>query len=802
MWEAEDPARRGCAEHWAGEACIEALESRCMLSGVRLVADVNVAPEMSHLSPVASLNGSVFCIRDDYPGDTENPGQRDGLWKTDGTAKGTSLVWEGRVLTAASFGKYVYFITDWGELWRTDGKSDGTVLVEELGPGAVPGYAEIAVLEDRMLIQGPDYRLWASDGTSKGTVLYDGPIERPTSIARLSGTTVFESYDEAHGGELWASRSKDLGGGELLLDINRGQGSSSLALLVHVGKAVLFGADDGKHGRELWRTDGTSKGTYLVKDIYAGKASAGVYRGVELNGCFVFAADDGVHGTELWRSDGTAAGTTLVRDLVGGATGSDPESFVRVGRRVFFTAGNALWVTNGSAKGTKQVRSFDTTVESGVGKLVAAGEKVFFNVYSSWSVAQMWVSDGTSAGTVPVNSLSAAMASSAPQDLIDVNGMLLFRGYDDVHGWGLWKTNGTAKGTRFLKGLSTNYLGRLDPWVTTGFKGQLYFSQRCPNASIWYTDGTVKGTRLVKDFFDLSGLLVEMNGALYFGAKVDRERGPEGLWKTDGTEAGTVLVSEMPLPAVFARVGNTIFFEGRDEAHGAELWASDGTAEGTRMVRDLRPGPESCYVSRPIAYQGKLFFGTWDSDERIIRLWQSDGTKAGTNAFYKITAGCDIGAVVECNGLLYFMIYKELWRTDGTAAGTFRVSEACDEQTPRVYRGRVYFWRPGPNGSIALWQTDGTPAGTKLVKETEYGSTYWPPAELTVAGNRLYFVATDSKGGRELWQSDGTAKGTYRVADVWPGRISSNPHSLFNFGNTLYFVGNDGAHGEELYRLL
>src|SRR5690349_14430226 len=35
---------------------------------------------------------------------------------------------------------------------------------------------------------------------------------------------------------------------------------------------------------------------------------------VNLNGTLLFTVNDGVHGRELWKSDGTAAGTAMVKD--------------------------------------------------------------------------------------------------------------------------------------------------------------------------------------------------------------------------------------------------------------------------------------------------------------------------------------------------------------------------------------------------------------------------------------------------------------------------------------------------------
>ncbi|CAM9142464.1 unnamed protein product, partial [Choristocarpus tenellus] len=56
----------------------------------------------------------------------------------------------------------------------------------------------------------------------------------------------------------------------LVADINEGLGDGSPCHFVSWGGYLFFQAGDSTHGRELWRTDGTSPGTVLVKDIYPG----------------------------------------------------------------------------------------------------------------------------------------------------------------------------------------------------------------------------------------------------------------------------------------------------------------------------------------------------------------------------------------------------------------------------------------------------------------------------------------------------------------------------------------------------
>ena len=78
-------------------------------------------------------------------------------------------------------------------------------------------------------------------------------------------------------------------------------------------RTTLFAAYDTDHSNELWRTDGTTKGTKLVKDINSSDGSY-PYRPVKFKKKLYFAALQDLDGKwDLWRTDGTANGTKMFK---------------------------------------------------------------------------------------------------------------------------------------------------------------------------------------------------------------------------------------------------------------------------------------------------------------------------------------------------------------------------------------------------------------------------------------------------------------------------------------------------------
>ena len=209
----------------------------------------------------------------------------------------------------------------------------------------------------------------------------------PEYISMTNNLIFFAANDGIHGLELWKSDGT-AAGTQIVKDIIPGFGVFEITGGVALDEIAIYSVDTEEYGVELWRTDGTEAGTFLIKDINPGKGDGmftwpTFYR---LGNEIYFNGNDGVHGGELWKTDGTSAGTVMVKDINPGSLGSSPTvpSFKLIGNTIYFNAddgvhGDELWKTQGTASTTELVKDINPgQANSNPGSFFAFNGLVFF----------------------------------------------------------------------------------------------------------------------------------------------------------------------------------------------------------------------------------------------------------------------------------------------------------------------------------------------------------------------------------------------------------------------------------------
>ena len=431
-------------------------------------------------------------------------------------------------------------------------------------------------------------------------------------------------------------------------------------------QVLLFSASTNALGYEPYITspDGTS--ATLVTDLYPGadNSISSIETGTLPDGRLLFGANDGTYGIELWATDGTADGTELVSDINFGPLNSLPATympFTTIGDNVFFAAfteetGVELWVTDGTEDGTNIVRDiYPGAGYSDIANPVALNGLLVFSANDNDRGNELFVSDGTDDGTFRLMDISPGSSSSYPEPTPGgvYNGHVYFTAYSEFFDdYELYRTDGTSAGTELFMDINTEFGESSNPEAFMEMGGILYFSadNGTTGQELWRTNGTEAGTRLVRDInsgsdASLPDELTSLGDRLIFTAN-DGIFGSE-LWVSDGTTSGTQMVTDInPDPTVGSNPGQfTVFGDGTravfsadNGEDGRELWVTDGTAAGTFMVRDIAPGASG---SDPDGFMavGDLVYFRADRTEFGSELWVTDGTEDGTYIVQDIRRG-------------------------------------------------------------------------------------------------------------------------------------------------------------------
>lgn len=758
---------------------------------------------------------------------TQDPDHGRELWKTDGTAAGTTLVADIHPTGSsdpASFATWngsAYFTArddaHGDELWATDGTGAGTFLVRDISPGSAGSVRRDrsqgtnehtpAVIGGHLLFAArtatSGWELWRTDGTESGTELVldiePGPEDSsPRQLTPMGNAVYFHAEQQGSGDELWVSDGT-AAGTHLVRDIEPGPDSSSPHSFTAAEGTLYFVANTSATGSELWKSDGSQGGTLLVEDIVPGPTSAlswTSYYGLEAFGNrLLFSARDETHGDEPWVSDGTPEGTFLLADLHGGVAGAFNPIFqplvstVFDGRAYFFGFGDGVgyepWSTDGTETGTRLLADIDQQHSSipknyffWLTEMADTGNTLFFRAQNDMDGPELWKTDGSEAGTVPVTDLSTGSSFAFPGRLTPIADRLLFTNETSGYGSRLWSSDGTPAGTAPITPSGSPDQAH-DPSHLTPFAGAVYFngSAGIGDRVLWRTDGTGEGTA---PYLPIAARDMEPLGDRLYLGRTGSLSWIDGL--TPGSETRLTTVSASDLHAA----ETLLFFAGLDRDMGNELWVSDGTEAGTVRVRDILPGPEGSMVWYPSEDTYDVKKPPFERGPQIAALPMRDA------AFFIADDGVH-GA--------------ELWWSDGTKAGTYLVRDidpgprSSDPRYLTLVRGIAYFVANDGLHGAELWRSDGTLDGTYLLADLEPGEGSSLPGSLTEVFGHLVFSAWRSDDGRELWASNGTAERTLRLQDIHPGPGSSSPDRFSLSQGRLFFSANDGTHGFEPWAL-
>jgi len=513
-------------------------------------------------------------------------------------------------------------------------------------------------------------------------------------------------------------------------------------------------------------------GARLVKDINTNQSGTGAGILAAVGSVVYFAGTDVAHGTELWRSDGTELGTFLVKDIVPGLDSSGITEMVAMGASVFFVAGGELWRSNGTDGGTVRVKDIRAGTADGVIGLRNVNGKLYFGANDGTSGTEPYTSDGTENGTSRLKDVVTGIGGSNPLQFVAAGSFVYFSIQEEFGASAVWRTDGTETGTVVVKTFPPNLLNaRPDGLVAVG--NRIVFVAVGGTAfQFWGSDGTEAGTQVLLGvgLFPFPVIALQAAGGVVYFAGAPTSNN-SGLWKTDGTTMGTAQVKSvgtLRITNVISTTATTFF-----SIIGAtdELWKTDGTGPGTTMVASGIPSGTSQYH----ALGGQVLFSA-------VSLWRSDGTQPGTGSVADILPSNRSDDYAVAGSSLFFVAYgagkgRELWKSDGTPGGTSYIEDIntiTDSSNPGLltsFKDRVFFVAYDPQFRSELRSSDGTEAGTIVVKDI-LSDLDVPPDNLTVAANLLFFSAsaTGAFNSRELWTSDGTEMGTAQLKEINPAR--------------------------------
>ncbi|TWT38582.1 dockerin type I domain-containing protein [Blastopirellula retiformator] len=361
-------------------------------------------------------------------------------------------------------GDYVYFLAEirgyQTHLFRTDAVSAPQQISGGLENPAVYNVAQLLLVNDTLYFLANDAEgiasIWKTDGAS-GQIEKVADVPSEPGVALPSGQMAYANgyiylgaFEELTGRELWRV-NVDSGQVEMVADISPGEDDSRFYRMFSVGDVVYFFPESSPNN--LWRTDGTAEGTYQV----ATPLSADIRYFSEFNGERYFVTDAGAIST-LWRIE--ESGPTPIFQGAPGLFNDWRGAIYDDGDHLLFSMSRTsdagpVWRWNETTEEMELVAELGELGFDRITGIVEYDGQLYLRDSAfqtpedgqpSRLVYDLWVTDGTPAGTERLVGESELTGFDVTNFYVTNQGLLLFVD-NDLYGHDLWKSDGTKAGT-------------------------------------------------------------------------------------------------------------------------------------------------------------------------------------------------------------------------------------------------------------------------------------------------------------------------------------------------------------------
>lgn len=316
-------------------------------------------------------------------------------------------------------------------------------------------------------------------------------------------------------------------------------------------------------------------------------------------------------GSKLLAYDKATQATVSL--MPNGAVMQSPTYAVAGGRLVFnawvtTNPGQELYVTDGTLAGTGLLKDIlPGTAESQPRNFMQFGNRVVFSTLTAGNASQeLWITDGTTAGTTKIRDMSYVVNYGSAV----LNGRLYFQGASSGYAPVIWSTDGvTASQVAAITPQEAN-LTTYGDWV--------YFNGDSTNAALSNRGGGVTGYELLRTNGTVTEIAYDINATANSGS-----------WSK---------------PTNLAVFNNELYFSANDGTHGYELMKFNGST--VTLIKDEFAGAGSSSPWHMNVFNGKLYYSAVDSINSR-ELYSSDGTSAGSGLLAEIFPGSVVCAPMD-----------------------------------------------------------------------------------------------------------------------------------------------------------